>query len=1222
MNKLFINIYERIKTKRLLFSIGLLTFVSGCIFLATQIKFNEDITKILPKNDDNLITAKVLKQLNFSDKIIVMINTEEDKNIPQLPYIADTLLHLLQQDSSYYKKIQGRVQNQAINTVFNFVYQHLPLFLDHSDYQEIALNLSNDSIQKHIKDDYQTLISPTGIVARDFILKDPLGWSFMSLKKLRKTGIAKEFIINNGYLASKDSSTLLLFITPTYSGTDTKHNAAFVNNLYAYQDSINKTFNGVGKISYFGAPFIAVANAKQIKSDIQHTVIYSLIVLAFILIFFYRRLFIPIILFIPAACAVSIALAFLSLLNHDISAISIGIGAILLGITVDYPLHIITHYRENKDIHHLYHSITKPIMASSLTTAISFLCLIFVHSEVLIDLGIFASISVFFSAVFSLLIIPHLYIPRTTIRKTFVDKFAAHDFHKNKILIGVTIVAVLFGLFTFSRVKFNKDISKLNYVPQNMVQSEHQLNQLGSINAKSIYVSVYGSNKDSVLQRNHQLSQQLEQLKQKGKIQNYTSVGKYLLSLSAQTEKIKKWNKFWNHQSRRDTTYARVQKAASKLGFKTNAFKNLQTLLHKEYSPIPLSTYREFPPIDLDEYLAENNSFITLSSIIKTDSTHRAEVIKILQQPNVIPIDRKQLNETFLGQMKNDFRSLINYSFIAVFLVLILFFRRIELAIVSIIPITLTGLVTAGLVYILGLEFNIFSTIVTTLILGLGVDFSIFITNGLQKEETTGKNELKTYRTSICLAIITTVLSIGVLIFSKHPALKSIAVISIIGLITAMLITFSLYPVIYRFFFVNRLKKGKLPVSLRLYIISILSFIYYFIGSIFLFLFGSLYITIFPGTKAKKIFYYRKAIQLFLKSVMYSNYGVKNVLRNPYHENFEQPAIIIANHSSFLDTLSIGFLPTPLIFTVKDRVYHNPIYGKTIQLAGYYPVTNGIAQGEEKLVAEIKKGYSIIIFPEGTRSNSNEIRRFHKGAFYIAQKYNIDILPIYIHGNAALAPKNDFIIFDGKHTLEIGKRIHFTPEKQTDRLRDITKDISKKFKMHFHTLRQELEDENYFKQKIILSFLYKTWEVQKMAIQEFHTVKSFYYSLQTILPNSGTTLRIGNDLGIGDLLLTLHSPKRKIYTYIENEEFKSIAKQNIWCQKRKISYIDISLQNSADNLLITCKISRKEGLKIVEENNNIKQLILPLSCHQLITALEQRFEIVMQNNYFYQLKAK
>src|SRR5690606_30310667 len=207
---------------------------------------------------------------------------------------------------------------------------------------------------------------------------------------------------------------------------------------------------------------------------------------------------------------------------------------------------------------------------------------------------------------------------------------------------------------------------------------------------------------------------------------------------------------------------------------------------------------------------------------------------------------RQNLNETFLGQLRNDFNRLVGYSFFAVLFILWIFFRRIELVLLSAIPIGLTGLVTAGIMGAFGLEFNIFSAIVCTLVFGHGVDFSIFMTAALQQQYTTGKDELQTYRTSILLAVLTTVLAVGALVFAKHPALLSIASVSLIGVFAAVIITFVFYPMLFRFFISDRAKKGQSPFTIIQLLLSLAFFAYYGIGSFLISILGSVMHSIFP----------------------------------------------------------------------------------------------------------------------------------------------------------------------------------------------------------------------------------------------------------------------------------------------------------------------------------------------------------------------------------------
>src|SRR5690606_24419113 len=239
---------------------------------------------------------------------------------------------------------------------------------------------------------------------------------------------------------------ILLFISPTYPSSETSENAIFAEQLYSLNSKLNQEFNGKVSSEYFGGALVAVANAKQIKKDIQLTVGIAVTVLLLILILFYRKLSVPLILFVPTAFGALLAVALLFLIRTKISAISLGIGSVLLGITLDYALHILTHIRSNNNIKALYQEITKPLLMSSLTTALAFLCLLFLDSQALQDLGLFAAISVLGASCFALIFIPLVYKEQSkTIKKTTVlDKIASYPLHKNKgALIGLVLLFVI-----------------------------------------------------------------------------------------------------------------------------------------------------------------------------------------------------------------------------------------------------------------------------------------------------------------------------------------------------------------------------------------------------------------------------------------------------------------------------------------------------------------------------------------------------------------------------------------------------------------------------------------------------------------------------------------------------------------------------------------------------------------------------------------------------------
>jgi 1-acyl-sn-glycerol-3-phosphate acyltransferase len=1175
MHQFFIAIYRFVERKKILaitIAVALLCFFG---FFASQIQFEEDITRIIPKSDKSDVTAKVLQQINFSDKITVIIEKDKNGSEDDLIETATAFLEKTTLLNQYIEEIQGKVDDNNIQQTIEFVYDNLPLFLDEADYALIDKKLNNDSISVQVEKNYKTLISPTGIVAKDFILNDPLGISFMGLKKLQELNSGDDFQLKDGFLLTKDNSKLLLFISPKLAGTETEKSQLFVEKLQEIQQQLNDEFKGKSELTYFGSSFIAVANAKQIKQDIMKTIIISLSLLVLILIFFYRNILVPIIIFLPTVFGIAIAMAVLYFIKDSISAISLSVGAVLLGVTIDYSLHILTHYKHNNNIETLYKDIVKPLLMSSSTTAIAFLCLLFVHSEALKDLGIFAAVCVMVSAVFSLLIVPHLYKPKVKMEEqpiSVLDKIAFFSFHKNKFLIISCLIIIVVSLFTFKNVTFNNNLSELNYVPDEIKLAESKLENATNLTSKSIYLTSYGNSIDEALAHSNTIYKDLLKRKENKEILTFSSIGGLVLSEKDQKQKIEKWNTFWTPEKKEFLEKSLIANGAS-LGFKKETHQQFFTLLNDDFTTIQFNDYEAVNALFLKEFVSKKEGFYTISSLVKLNLNEREQFVEtISKNENLVIIDRKHMNETFLGQLRDDFTNLINYSLIAVFIILFVFFRRIELVILSAIPIIITGIVTGGLMNLFGLQLNIFSTIVCTMIFGLGVDFSIFMTSALQKEYTYGKSVLPTYRASILMAAITTILAIGALIFAKHPALKSISAVSLIGIFSALIITFVFYPILFTVCIINRPKRGNSPISLRLLVHSTLSFIYYGTGGLVFSFFGRIILYLLPVNAKTRTSWFRKIISKFMKSVLYSNPFVKKKIVNLHNEKFEKSAIVIANHTSFLDTLATGMVTHRVIYLVNDWVYKSPVFGGVVRLAGYYPVSQGLEGGVEHLRKRVDHGYLLMVFPEGTRSEDNDIKRFHKGAFYLAEQFNLDVLPIYIHGNAETLPKGDHIIYDENITVIIGKRIEASDTSFGVNYSERTKSINKLFRQEFAKIRSEREDENYFKNKLFLSFLYKESEIIEAVKADFEMNKSEYFNLNDDISSSAKILHFANDYGQLDVLLTLQQAKRKIQSYILDEEKRSVARTSYLVKKRDICYVDqLTEIGNFDTLLISSK---------------------------------------------------
>ena len=136
-------------------------------------------------------------------------------------YASEFLDSLQNGYSDYVNNVQGNVADAQVLNTLDLVYNNLPVFLDEPDYGIIEQKLSNDSIDVQMAQNYRTLVSPSGIIAKKNILKDPLGLSFIALKKLQKIGIAEDFIIRDGFLLNKEETNILMLTTPTHPSSAT-----------------------------------------------------------------------------------------------------------------------------------------------------------------------------------------------------------------------------------------------------------------------------------------------------------------------------------------------------------------------------------------------------------------------------------------------------------------------------------------------------------------------------------------------------------------------------------------------------------------------------------------------------------------------------------------------------------------------------------------------------------------------------------------------------------------------------------------------------------------------------------------------------------------------------------------------------------------------------------------------------------------------------------------
>ncbi len=1159
MDNIVVLIYNYFSKRRLIFFslFGMLALAIALI--ATKIKFEEDISKSVPGENDHI--NYLLQNSKFTNKVILNIfqaDSFSPARTDDLIAFADELADSLKNDnfSEYILNRNFIINDNLFNEVMQFFYENLPVFLDETDLQKIDSIITPENIDRTIEKNYQTLISPASFAFKKYILTDPLGINALALNKLKQFQIDEGYELINGYIFTKNKRNLLLFIDPANPPNETGKNALFFKKLDKLFQHLSAKHQNTIVAHYYGSAAIAVGNAEQIKKDIQLTLTVALILILISIAWFFRKISIPFISFLPAVFGGGLALAVIYLIKGSMSTIALGIGSVLLGIIVDYAIYIFSLNRLKKSIPIVLNELSISISICSLTSAAAFFSLLFVKSEVLRDLGLFAGISILGAALFALIILPHLIKQNALVKQknitTFIDKIGAYKFESNTLLIIVFLLITLFFLIFFRHACFETDMYSMNYMSPVMKEAEDKLKEVNDITLKSVFVFAQGHNLDKALSANEKVADKLKEMAEKGIINKYTNVGSVLINDSVQQSRIKNWEKYWT-LDKKEWLINALSETGIKYGFKKDAFQKFYLFLNKNFSVINTDSFELVRSLFLNDMITESDKSFTIMSLVKVSDENRHAVYAALsQKSNIVVIDRQEITSEFVKNIKTDFEKLVTLCLLFVTIVLIIAFGRIETGLIAAIPMFVSWLWTLGFMGVFGLKFNIINIIVCTFVFGLGVDYSILMMQGFLSEFKYGRKDLPSYKMSIFLSSFTTLIGVGVLLLARHPSLHSIAIVSVIGVISVVLVSYTIEPVLFYWLIRKKGMKRRLPVTLLDIFATLIALFVGIAGSIIL---NILLFIVYPlpfRQKAKRKFIHYCMV-LFLRTTFKALPGIHKKIINTRGENFQTPSVIVANHQSHLDLPLLLMLSPKIIVLTTGWVWNNPVYALIIRYLGFYPVMEGYETVIEKLKKKVEEGYSILVFPEGTRSPDSRIQRFHKGAFLLAERLNLDITPVIIHGTGDCMNKGENHIRRGKITLKIYPRIKPDNIDFGHDYHERTKSILRFFRHEYQQLRYEIETPDYFKNKVIRNYIYKSpiveWYVRiKLFLENNYTLYNQY------VPNEANIVDVGCGYGIMTYMLMFLSEKRFL-TGIDYDQEKIELANNCISRNNRISFI-------------------------------------------------------------------
>jgi 1-acyl-sn-glycerol-3-phosphate acyltransferase len=178
----------------------------------------------------------------------------------------------------------------------------------------------------------------------------------------------------------------------------------------------------------------------------------------------------------------------------------------------------------------------------------------------------------------------------------------------------------------------------------------------------------------------------------------------------------------------------------------------------------------------------------------------------------------------------------------------------------------------------------------------------------------------------------------------------------------------------------------------------------------------------YPFDKGRKVVHWcSKMICMFFWKVPFTwkqrVTGLENIDKNKSY-------VIVLNHQSMVDILSLYFVPLNFRWVSKREVFRIPYIGQLLSIHGDIAIDRSKGADSMRKVTELGKmwidrGVSIAMFPEGTRSKSGEIGRFKQGAFALAKEANVEILPVVMHGTRDVLKKNFMVNWRNRLSVSV-----------------------------------------------------------------------------------------------------------------------------------------------------------------------------------------------------------
>ena len=805
MHKIFLPLYRFFECRKWLMHSVLIVSAAIFLFFGLKLHFEEDISKLLPES--SVESQLAFGSIQLKDKVYIQVTSADGKLSPEtLAERIDGFVELLFEkdaDNHFISNVLHEMEPETAINALDFVLEHIPSFIDTAAYRDFEKAMEAEAVEKQMWVNYNMMMEDETGDATQAIAYDPLNLRGAVLGEAIEGAIGSVNVID-GHLFSPDSTVALAYLAPAFRSLDSRASTNFSKMLSKAQKEFEAAHPDV-KVHAHGDPIGSVSNAGRIRADLVLTVGISIVLILILIGLCFRSLSFIWEMLLPIIYGAAFSMACIYWLKGGMSLMALGLGAIVLGVAISYCLHVLIHHFFVGDPEKLLADESTPVFLGCITTVGAFCSLLFTESDLLRDFGLFASFGLLGSTMFALIFLPHFLSKRHVDAndKTFrrLSRLNNLPFDKKPWFLALIVVILVVGIIFSPKVKFDSDLRNLDYNSPAETEAESLFNAKNNDGFFHLYFATVSTDIDEALEADKSLMILLDTLKQQGFVHNYTDmIPKLFVTQADQEQRIAAWNAYWTDE-RKAEAIRMIDKGAKDFGLDPMMFYEFKDLLDAEYEPASLMESGVIPDNLLGNFIECNadNQYMIFTDVAMRFDEKDIVTDELVTNPKTFVLEPFYYCKSMVEVIHDDFNIAVWISSLFVLIILLVSFRNIITALLSFLPMVLSWFMVQGYMALLGLEFNLINIIISTFIFGVGVDYSIFITEGLLSEARTGSRDILTWhKIAIFFSAAILVIVVASLLFAVHPAIRSIGLITLIGMASTIMISYCLQPFAFR----------------------------------------------------------------------------------------------------------------------------------------------------------------------------------------------------------------------------------------------------------------------------------------------------------------------------------------------------------------------------------------------------------------------------------------